>query len=199
MYGAVGCLPDADLPSPLSCGARGRGHVVLFARAPRSRHRAFPSEQLAAASATPDDGDTATREIAHRKVKDCDTRLCRYRAALDSGADPAVVTTWIAEAQGEKLAAQEVLAQSVRQSSTPAEIRDLIAGLADVTKALKHASGEAKAEVYTALGLRLTYRPNQRQVDVIAVPKAVDVSAYRRGDLRLEATPPLTRMVSLSA
>ena len=145
-------------------------------------------EQLAAASATPDDGDTARREIAQRKVADCDTRLSRYRAALDSGADPAVVTTWIAEAQGEKLAAQETLAIAPRQSSTPAEIRELIAGLTDVTKALKDADGQAKAEVYSALGLHLTYRPNQRQVDVIAAPKAVDVSACRRGDLSAGAT-----------
>jgi site-specific DNA recombinase len=152
-------------------------------------------EHLAAASAAPDDGDTARREIAQRKVANCDRRLSRYRAALDSGADPAVVTTWIAEAQGEKLAAQEVLDRSVRQSSTAAEIRDLIAGLTDVTQALKDASGEAKAELYTALGLRLTYRPNQRQVDVIAAPKVVDVSACRRGDLNphaLSGTRPST-------
>lgn len=69
---------------------------------------------------------------------------------------------------------------SVRQSSSPAEIRDLIVGLTDVTQALRDANGEAKAEIYTALGLHLTYRPNQRQVDVIAAPKAVDVSACRR-------------------
>ena len=158
-------------------------------------------EQLAAASATPDDGDTGRREIAQRKVADCDTRLSRYRAALDSGADPAVVTTWIAEAQGEKLAAQETLAIVPRKSSTPAEIRALIVGLTDVTKALKDADGQAKAEVYTALGLHLTYRPNQRQVDVIAAPKAVDVSACRRGDLNphaLAGTRPSNRKVGFT-
>ena len=47
-------------------------------------------------------------------------------------------------------------------------------------RTLKDADGQAKAEVYSALGLHLTYRPNQRQVDVIAAPKAVDVSACRR-------------------
>jgi hypothetical protein len=145
-------------------------------------------EQLAAASTTSDDGDTARREIAQRKLADCDARLARYRAALDSGADPAVVTTWIAETQGEKLAAQEVLAQAVPQSSTPAEIRALIASLTDVTKALEQAKGQAKAAVYTTLGLHLTYRPNRRQVDVSAAPKAVDVSACRRGDLLAGAT-----------
>jgi site-specific DNA recombinase len=152
-------------------------------------------EQLAAASAAPDDNETARREIAQRKVADCDRRLSRYRAALESGADPAVVAAWIAEAQGEKLAAQEVLDRSVRQPSTPAEIRDLVAGLTDFTQALRGASGDAKAEVYTSLGLRLTYHPNQRQVDVIAAPKAVDVRACRRGDLNphaLSGTRPST-------
>ncbi len=90
---------------------------------------------------------------------------------------------------GDKIdAAQETLAVAPRQSSAPAEIRELIAGLTDVTKALKDADGGAKAEVYTALGLHLTYRPNQRQVDVIAAPKIVDVSACRRGDLPVGAT-----------
>jgi site-specific DNA recombinase len=107
-------------------------------------------ERLAAASAVPDNGDTARREIAMRKVTDCDARLSRYRAALDSGADPAVVTTWIAEAQGEKLAALELLAVAPPHSATPEEIRSLIAGLGDVTAALKTANGETKAEVYSA-------------------------------------------------
>ncbi len=140
-------------------------------------------EQLAAASATPDNGDVAGMELARRKVADCDRRLGRYQGALDSGADSAVVATWISQVQGEKLAAQKALAVTPPQSSTPAEIRDLITRLGDVVATLGRAEGEAKTELYAALGLRLTYRPNERQVDVVATPRAVDVSACRRGDL----------------
>ena len=34
-------------------------------------------------------------------LADCDAKLARYRAALDAGADPAVVTAWIAETQND--------------------------------------------------------------------------------------------------
>jgi site-specific DNA recombinase len=143
-------------------------------------------EQLAATSATsatPDDGDLAGMELARRKVADCDRRLGRYRGALDGGADPAVVATWISQVQGEKFAAQKVLAVAPLQSSTPAEIRVLIARLGDLVATLGRADSVAKAELYAALGLRLTYKPNERQVDIIATPRTVDVSACRRGDL----------------
>jgi hypothetical protein len=156
-------------------------------------------EQLAAASATPDDGDLAKLEVNRRKIADCDRRLARYQAALDNGADPAVVATWIAQVQGEKLAAQKTLAAAPPQSSTPDQIRNLIAGLGDLAAMLGRADGSAKADLYAALGLRLTYRPTEQRIDVVAAPKTVDVSACRRGELRLEATPPLTRVVSLSA
>ena len=140
-------------------------------------------EQLAAESATPDDGDPARKELARRKIADCERRLGRYQGALDSGADPTVVATWISQVQGEKLVAQKILTADPPQSSTPAEIRDLITGLGDLVATLGRAEGDAKAELYAALGLRLTYKPNERRVDAVATPRTVDVSACRRGDL----------------
>jgi len=140
-------------------------------------------ELLAAESATPDDSDLAGKELARRKIADCDRRLGRYQGALDSGADPAVVATWISQVQGEKLAAQKVFTADPPQSSTPAEIRDLITGLGDLVATLGRAEVEAKAELYAALGLRLTYKPNERQIDVVATPRTVDVSACRRSAL----------------
>jgi site-specific DNA recombinase len=56
--------------------------------------------QLAAASG-PTDADEVGVEAARRKLEDCDDRLGKYRAALDNGADPTIVATWIAEVQGE--------------------------------------------------------------------------------------------------
>ena len=115
----------------------------------RSEHLDQTCDQLAVASAAPDDGETARRELVQRKITDCERRLSRYRTALDSHAELAAVTTWIAEAQGEKLAVQEVLAQTVRQSSTgrdPGPPR----GLTDITAALTRADGNVKAQVHTA-------------------------------------------------
>ena len=42
------------------------------------------------------------------------------------------------------------------------------------------AKSDARAELYAALDLRLTYKPAERQVDVVATPRTVDVSACRR-------------------
>ena len=44
-------------------------------------------EQLLGASKS-DGGEDANAEAARRKLADCDDRLKKYRAALDSGADP---------------------------------------------------------------------------------------------------------------
>jgi hypothetical protein len=65
--------------------------------------------QLLTASMS-DDVDDAKVEVARRKLAACNDRLKKYRAALDSGADPVVVAGWMSEVQGERLAAEAVLA-----------------------------------------------------------------------------------------
>jgi site-specific DNA recombinase len=37
-----------------------------------------------------------------RKIAECDRKRAQYRTALDSGASPATVATWIAETEGQK-------------------------------------------------------------------------------------------------
>ncbi len=68
-----------------------------------------PAQILAAASLIGDVDETAL-EAARRKLEDCDTRLARYRSALESGADPGVVAQWVAEVQGDRLRAEQLLA-----------------------------------------------------------------------------------------
>ena len=48
------------------------------------------------------EGADAKMEAVRRKIADCDDRLRKYRAALDSGADPSVVAEWMSEVQAEK-------------------------------------------------------------------------------------------------
>ena len=52
-----------------------------------------------------DDRASTVRQV----LVDCDARLARYREALESGTDPAVVAQWISEVQAERRAAEEEL------------------------------------------------------------------------------------------
>ncbi|WP_234537751.1 recombinase family protein [Streptomyces shenzhenensis] len=80
--------------------------------------KAFAPDRLAAtltalaqASAAANAAKTLTPEQtqARKMVKECERRLARYQAALEAGADPAVVTQWINEAQADKEAARKKL------------------------------------------------------------------------------------------
>jgi site-specific DNA recombinase len=129
-------------------------------------------EALAATSGA-DDADEARIEAAHRKLADCDDRLGRYRAALEGGADGAVVAGWIAEVQAERQAAERVLATAQPATLTASDVRDLIEGLGDLRPVLADADPAHKAEVYADLGIALTYRPAERLVNVEAAPCAL--------------------------
>ncbi|MGR6320690.1 hypothetical protein Q2K19_22350 [Micromonospora soli] len=95
-------------------------------------------------------------------INECDAKLERYRAALDAGADPAVVTGWIAQTQTERARAEAELdanaGNSPRQMSR-AEIRDLVTALGDIAAVLRDADPADKAKVYRQLGLRPTCQP----------------------------------------
>lgn len=67
--------------------------------------RAFaPVQALSLASTTASTAQTRTPEQtqARQAIKDCERRLARYQVALDAGADPAVATQWINDAQGDR-------------------------------------------------------------------------------------------------
>jgi site-specific DNA recombinase len=125
--------------------------------------------ELAAASGS-DEVDDAARQAALRKLEDCNTRLERYRAALDSGTDPAVVGQWIAEVQGDRLRAQQALTAATRDALNVDQVRAVINGLGPIEDVLEAADPLAKAALYAGLGLQLTYRPAQDLVAVEAVP-----------------------------
>ncbi|MEV4813298.1 zinc ribbon domain-containing protein [Micromonospora avicenniae] len=60
----------------------------------------------AMADAQPLEHSPATGGAAQAIINECDAKLERYRAALDAGADPAVVTGWIAQTQAERARAE---------------------------------------------------------------------------------------------
>ncbi|MFE9958991.1 hypothetical protein [Micromonospora sp. NPDC005299] len=119
----------------------------------------------------------ALATAAQAIITDCDTKLERYRAALDAGADPTVVTGWITQTQAECARAEADLhTQSGtgprRMSRT--EISNLVRALGDIAGVLRDADSADKAEVYRQLGLRLTY-----EAETQTVRASVDLSAHR--------------------
>jgi len=106
-------------------------------------------------------------DAARKRLADCDRRLTRYRGALESGADPSVVTTWIAEVQAERLAAEVELDRATGHRNgrlSREQLDTLVNGLGNLLDVLANAAPEDRAEVYAKLGLRLTYDPARRVV-----------------------------------
>jgi len=126
-------------------------------------------DALEAAAGSTDDAEQVKAQAARRRVIECDARLARYRAALEAGTDPAVVSAWIAEVQAERLAAEVELDRAAGQRSrrmSRDQLAALVNGLGNLLDVLASAAPEDKAEVYRRLGLRLTYDPTRRVVTV---------------------------------
>lgn len=120
-------------------------------------------------------------------VAECDAKLARYRAALDAGADPAVVAGWIAETQTERRQAEErhQTATASKTSDrithlTAEELTAIVEELGDLVTALRDADPEHKMAVYRDLGLRLTYDP-----DTQTVRADVDLATHRWDSIRV--------------
>ncbi|WP_229688234.1 recombinase family protein [Micromonospora yangpuensis] len=135
-----------------------------------------------------DDTDHQAIAAARETLATCTTRLDRYRAALDTGADPAVVTRWIADVQAEQVTAEADLRRLTgRRTMNPDEIRHIVKSLGNITNVLRDADPKDKARIYRELGLTLTYRPTTRIVSAQATPSGSCTSLCPRGDLNPHA------------
>ncbi|MET7934295.1 hypothetical protein [Streptomyces sp. NPDC005322] len=98
---------------------------------------------------------------ARQAIKECERRLARYQATLDAGADPAVVTQWINEAQRDRKAAQkkvDALPSVTRKKEpplTPDQIREITERLGDITQRIQAADPDKKGPLYEALGITI--------------------------------------------
>ncbi|PRX97914.1 hypothetical protein CLV72_105267 [Allonocardiopsis opalescens] len=111
--------------------------------------------------------DQLTRHAAEEKLAECDAKLEKYRAALETGADPRTVTEWIDEVNADRALAASQLDQ--QQPDSPAsltaeEITAHLEALGDLTTVIRNADRADKAQLYKHLDLRLTYHPAQRTV-----------------------------------
>jgi DNA invertase Pin-like site-specific DNA recombinase len=74
---------------------------------------------------------------AHEIIADCDRKLANYRALVDAGTDPAVVTEWIKEVTARRVAADARRRRPAAPTLTRPQIRDLIKGIDHVRQALR--------------------------------------------------------------
>jgi hypothetical protein len=110
-------------------------------------------------------------EAARARIAECDAEISQYQASLKAGADPAVVGPWIAETQAKKVAAQaEIRAATGRRRMTSDDITAIVGALGDLARVVRDADRGDKAEIYSQLGLTLTYQPERRLVEATIKP-----------------------------
>ncbi|MGA5700628.1 hypothetical protein [Peterkaempfera bronchialis] len=122
----------------------------------------------AAGSGTGLGGDAGVEE-ARRRIRDCEAKLARYRAALDAGGDPLAIAQWTNEVRARKSAGEAQLNMKVTPrlaGPSVKQIRLLVAGPGDMVKTLKDAAVEDKAAVYREVGIQGTSHPGKRQLRV---------------------------------
>jgi len=136
----------------------------------------------------------ARMEAARRKLADCDSRLAKYRAALDAGADPTIVAGWIAEVHGQRLRAEIDLGQAVPgEQMTKEQVRALVLALHDIASVLATADPKLKAEVYAELGVSVSYDHTRRVVHVETRPANACAKGRVGEAFDPASTPPLLR------
>ena len=128
-------------------------------------------------------------EDAQQEIAECDAKLRQHRAALEAGADPVLVTSWMKQTQARRALAQTRLTKPAerRRRMTREEITSLVTEVGVITQALEEADPADKAQVYSRLGVTLTYHPNEKRVAAEARPGSIMyVRECPRGDLNPE-------------
>jgi site-specific DNA recombinase len=111
----------------------------------------------------------AQRQRTDRDIAaEFDKKINRYKQALDEGASPAIVTTWITEAEQQRDEALASRPTAPKQDPvglmSTEDIALLITELGDIATALTEADPEHKLELYRSLRLKLTYAPQTQTV-----------------------------------
>ncbi|HEU5420199.1 MAG TPA: hypothetical protein VFV41_21085, partial [Streptosporangiaceae bacterium] len=129
----------------------------------RRQHLAATVDELAAAAAL-SAGPAAAREDIRANIAACDRKLAQYRAALDAGGDPVVIARWISETEAARAAYEATRTPEALPLMTREDIAAVVESLADLPGLLSAADPADKADIYTGIGLRLTYQPDPRSV-----------------------------------
>ena len=138
-------------------------------------HHLEETSEILAGASQPDPNEEAHRATLTEKIHDCDRRLGQYQAVLDEGADPKIVARWMTQVQRERHHLETQLGRPVPGGKlTAPQVRALVEALRDIVAVLAEADPEDKAEVYSGLGVNLTYHPEGR-VTVQMKPRGVKV------------------------
>ena len=110
-------------------------------------------------------------EALKRQMAECDRKLARHRAALEAGADPVLIASWMSEEQGRKTELQHRLTRlpspgAVSSTATAWLCRCAIWGV--WSRCSGRADPTRKAKNLRSLGLQLVYHPSQHKVLVAA-------------------------------
>lgn len=111
-------------------------------------------------------------EAAHRKIADCDSRLAKYRAALEAGAEPRVVSGWAKEVEAERRRAAGPRRGRREPAVSEDEVRALVAAVQDGLIGLTRASPGQRTAMSAHMGLRLTYHPDSERPEIESRPDA---------------------------
>jgi site-specific DNA recombinase len=87
-----------------------------------------------------------------------------------------LVTSWMKETQAKRAAAKariNTAGKPGRRRMTRDEITSLVKTLGEVIQVLKDADPADKAEIYSQLGLTLTYHPNEKRVVAETRPSSI--------------------------
>jgi hypothetical protein len=99
-------------------------------------------EALAAVSDLEPEDDEGRALDLRRQLKECDTKLARYRQLLEQDANTTVVATWIAEVERErKRLERELRGKPSARKLTEAEIKALVRQLKDIGARQGHPGG----------------------------------------------------------
>ena len=137
---------------------------------------------------------TPAVDAARRTITECDRKLARHRAALEAGADPALVVAWSQQVQQQRTAAQAQLANLTSRHGTNRrmsrhDIHAMLDTLGGLLNVLRHADPADKTEVYRELGVHLTYNHTEHTVLAETRPtSSVCVVSVSEGGL--EPPPP---------
>lgn len=113
-----------------------------------------------------------------KRLSKCDRKLSQYRSALDAGGDPIEISSWINETKSERARLEgEMKAAPVAQRISVAEIRSMIEEVGDLVRLVGEAEADDKSELYTQLGLKLTYYPEKQHVEARVEPEPPHVRA----------------------
>ena len=148
-------------------------HEELGERALSTTLRQLADAQHREAMAEHDDG--AADEL-RGTIEDCDTKINRYRAALDAGGDPALIAGWIKETTAIRNAAQArlVLVPGKPARMSEDQIRAIVKALGGLLGVLKSAEPRDRAEIYARVGLQMIYRPGTETVLAQVTSSALD-------------------------